>query len=126
MTALFATHDFASGEQAAAFLGLVPVHWQSGTSVKGRPHLSKVGPADIRATLYMPTVTATQCNPHIKASYERMLKMGKCKMSALGCAMRKMVHLCYGVVHSKTPYDPKHVNARTTVTTLATASILPA
>lgn len=124
MTALFATHRFASAEQAAAFLGLVPVHWQSGTSVKGRAHLSKIGPADLRATLYMAAVVAMKHNPHIKESYQRMLNKGKCKMSALGCAMRKMVHLCYGVVHSKTPYDPKHVNVKTTATTLAASPLL--
>jgi transposase len=125
MAALFATHEFANAEQAAAFLGLVPVHWQSGTSVKGRPHLSKTGSADLRALLYMSAVSAMRCNPHIKETYNRMLKNGKCKMSALGCAMRKMVHLCYGVVHSGKPYDEHHVSVKVTSTKGTMASLLP-
>lgn len=124
MTALFATHHFTNAEQAAAFLGLVPVHWQSGTSVKGRPHLSKIGPPDLRAVLYMSALVGMQYNPHIKETYHRMLKNGKCKMSALGCAMRKMVHLCYGVVHSGKPYDANHKSVKTTTAQRAQALLL--
>lgn len=35
-----------------------------------------------------------------------MLARGKCKMSALGAAMRKLAHLCFGVLHSQKPFDP--------------------
>lgn len=40
-------------------LGLVPAEWQSGSSVKGRPKLSKTWPAHIRSKLYMATIVAT-------------------------------------------------------------------
>ncbi|EIP7250184.1 IS110 family transposase, partial [Salmonella enterica] len=42
------------------------------------------------------------------ALYERLLAKGKMKMSALGAAMRKLVHLCYGVLHTQQPYDEKY------------------
>ncbi len=99
-------HAFASAEQLAAYLGLVPVERQSGSSVLGRAKLSKAGPSRIRAVLYMAAVVATRHNPHIKALYQRLLERGKSKMSALGAAMRKLVHLCYGVVKNQTPYQP--------------------
>ena len=98
------SHDFGSAEQLAAYLGLVPVERQSGSSVLGRARLSKAGPARIRAVLYMAAVVATRCNPHVKAVYERLLARGKCKMSALGAAMRKLVHLCFGVLKTRQPY----------------------
>lgn len=98
------SHDFGSAEQLAAYLGLVPVERQSGSSISGRPRLSKAGPARIRAVLYMAAVVATRCNPHVKAVYERLLARGKCKMSALGAAMRKLVHLCFGVLKTRQPY----------------------
>lgn len=107
MTTLFAGRTFDSAEQLAAYLGLVPVEWQSGTSVRGRPHMSKAGPAYIRKVLYMPAVVARRCNPHIKALNERLLAKGKSKMAAIGAAMRKLAHLCYGVVRSGKPYNPK-------------------
>lgn len=99
------SHDFGSAEQLAAYLGLVPVERQSGSSVLGRARLSKAGPARIRAVLYMAAVVATRCNPHVKAVYERLLARGKSKMSALGAAMRKLVHLCFGVLKTRKPYQ---------------------
>lgn len=107
MTTLFAGRTFDSAEQLAAYLGLVPVEWQSGTSVRGRPRMSKAGPAHLRKVLYMPAVVARRCNPHIKALNERLLAKGKSKMAAIGAAMRKLAHLCFGVVHTNKPYDPK-------------------
>lgn len=107
MTTLFAGRTFNSAEQLAAYLGLVPVEWQSGTSVRGRPRMSKAGPAHIRKVLYMPAVVARRCNPHIKALNERLLAKGKSKMAAIGAAMRKLAHLCFGVVHTGKPYDAK-------------------
>lgn len=104
MLAVMHCHDFGSAEQLAAYLGLVPVERQSGSSVLGRARLSKAGPARIRAVLYMAAVVATRCNPHVKAVYERLLARGKSKMSALGAAMRKLVHLCFGVLKTRQPY----------------------
>jgi transposase len=98
------SHNFGSAEQLAAYLGLVPVERQSGSSVLGRAKLSKAGPARIRAVLYMAAVVATRYNPHVKTVYDRLLARGKSKMSALGAAMRKLVHLCFGVLKTRQPY----------------------
>jgi transposase len=107
MTALLAGRTFERAEQLAAYLGLVAVQWESGSSVRGRPRMSKAGPAHLRKLLYMPAVVASRYNPHIKALNDRLLAKGKSKMAAIGAAMRKLAHLCFGVVHSGKPYDPK-------------------
>ena len=111
MLAVIHSHNFGSAEQLAAYLGLVPVERQSGSSVMGRARLSKAGPAKIRALLYMAAVVATRCNPHVKAVYERLLARGKSKMSALGAAMRKLVHLCFGVLKNRQPYCPDYAKS---------------
>lgn len=103
-TALLAGRDFRSAEQLSAYLGLVPTEWQSGSSIKGRPRMSKAGSASLRQLLYMPAVVATRHNPHVQALYNRLLAKGKAKMAALGAAMHKLAHLCFGVVHSGQPY----------------------
>jgi len=101
-------HRFDSAEQLAAYLGLVPVERQSGTSLLGRARLSKAGPARVRAVLYMAAVVATRYNPHVKAVYERLLAKGKAKMAAIGAAMRKLVHLCFGVLKTRKPYQAEY------------------
>ena len=108
LLAVMHSHSFDSAEQLAAYLGLVPVERQSGSSVLGRAKLSKAGPSHVRAVLYMAAITATRCNPHVKALYERLLARGKSKMSALGAAMRKLVHLCFGVIKTRKPYEPDY------------------
>lgn len=108
LTALFAAKTFSSAEQLAAYLGLVPVQWESGSSVRGRPRLSKAGPSHLRKLLYMPAVVARQWNPHIKSLGDRLLAKGKTKMAVIGACMRKLAHLCFGVIHSGRPYDPNY------------------
>jgi transposase len=108
MLMVLRSHDFTSAEQVGAYLGLVPVERRSGTSVNGRAHLSKTGSPQIRAKLYFSALTAIRHNPQIKSLYERLLARGKSKMSALGAAMRKLVHLCYGVLKTGLAYDPNY------------------
>lgn len=105
------SNTFHSAEQLSAYLGLVPVEHQSGTSVKGRAKLSKAGPARVRAVLYMAAVVAIKYNPHVKALYTRLLARGKSKMSALGACMRKLAHLCYGVLKTQKNYQAEYKNA---------------
>ena len=99
--------QFRSASQLAAYLGLVPVEHQSGTSIRGRARLSKAGNARVRAALYMAAVTAIRHNPDVRALYERLLTRGKAKMSALCAAMRKLVHICFGVFKNAQPYRPQ-------------------
>jgi len=110
LLAVMHNHQFQSAEQLAAYLGLVPIERQSGSSIQGCPRLSKAGPARIRAVLYMAAIVGTQYNPHIKALYQRLQARGKTKKSALGAAMRKLVHLCFGVLKTRQPYLPNYEN----------------
>ena len=110
LLAVMHNHQFQSAEQLAAYLGLVPIERQSGSSIQGCPRLSKAGPARIRAVLYMAAIVGTQYNTHIKALYQRLQARGKTKKSALGAAMRKLVHLCFGVLKTRQPYLPNYEN----------------
>jgi transposase len=105
MLVLFQSRPFETARQVAAFLGLVPIERQSGRSVRGRPRLSKAGNPRLRAALYMAAVVATKVNPDIRAQQQRLLARGKAKMSTLGAAMRKLVHICFGVLKSGNVYQ---------------------
>lgn len=107
MMTVFRSRDFSSAGQMAAYLGTVPVEYQSGTSVNRRPRLSKAGNATIRAKLYLPAVVASRYNPVAKALYERLLARGKPPMAAIGAVMRKLVHICFGVLKHQQAYSPQ-------------------
>jgi len=106
MVALFHTHRFRNAAQSASYLGLDVIEHQSGTSVHKRPRLSKQGPARIRAALYMPAIVACHHNPDVAALYRRLRARAKPPKLAIGAAMRKLVHICFGVWKSQTPYRP--------------------
>ena len=107
MLMVIGSRQFNSASQCSAYLGLVPVQHESGSSVRGRTKLSKAGNPAIRAKLYMAAVVATTYNPDIKAQYQRLTNKGKSKMSALGAAMRKLVQICFGVLKHQKPYQPQ-------------------
>ncbi|MBN3045565.1 IS110 family transposase [Pectobacterium brasiliense] len=104
-------NHFISAEQAASWVGVVPKEKRSGSSVRGRTRLSKNGPPEVRAKLFMAAIVAVKHNPLLKQFYERLLAAGKAKMSALGGVMRKLVHICYGVVMKQQKYDENYATA---------------
>lgn len=106
MLSVIRSRDFKQASECAAFLGVIPKIRESGT-FKGRTLLSKKGSPYVRAKLYMAAVVASQHNPMIRAQRERLLRNGKTKMQALGAAMRKLVHQCFGVLKHQTEYSPQ-------------------
>lgn len=113
MLVILRSRKFRSAEQAAAFLGVIPVKKRSGTSVRGEAKLSKIGPPEIRAKLYLAALCGIRYNPTMKTLYERLCQRGKAKMCAIGALMRKLVHWCYGVLHTQLPFDAEYLSSET-------------
>jgi transposase len=99
--------QYKSARQVAAFAGLVPRERQSGSSVRGRVKLSKIGNSRLRKALYFPAITALRCSPFFQQWAEGLRRRGKSKMAVIGAAMRKLVHLAYGVLKTGKPFDPE-------------------
>ena len=97
---------FRSVKQLASFFGLHPILKESGDK-KWVPHMSKQGSAEVRAILFMATLVALRHNPVIRELYARCLAKGKCKMSAIGICMHKLLRIVYGVLKSGKPFDAK-------------------
>ncbi len=74
--------------------------------------LSKLGTGRLRRALYFPAITAVRYNPPIRALSERLSAKGKCKLLIIGAAMRKLLHLVYGVLKSGKPFDPNFAAAQ--------------
>jgi transposase len=98
--------EYENAAAAAADAGVTPAHHESGDTVHRKPKMSKVGKATIRSVLYFPALTAMRFNPLIRTFAERLEKHGKHKMAIIVAVMRKLIHLAYGVLKHKMPFDP--------------------
>jgi transposase len=95
---------FSQARACAAFAGVVPRERQSGSSVRGKPRLSKVGAPALRKALFFPALAALRYNPIAQAMRARMLARGKHRMVIVGAVMRKLVHLAFGVLKTGQPF----------------------
>jgi len=93
-------------QKIVAFIGLAPRERISGSSIKGKPRISKMGNARLRKALYMPALVSIQCNPIIQIFYHRLKERGKNGKVIVCAIMRKLVHLIFGVLKSGKPFDP--------------------
>ena len=97
---------FAHARQFVAFAGLNPRRYESGTSVRARPRLSKIGHAFLRRALYMPAMVALNRTAWGKRFHERLAANGKPPKVIIGAMMRKLAQVAFGVIRSGTPFDP--------------------
>jgi len=96
---------FDSARAVAAHAGLTPRKDQSGTSLN-RTRLSKLGNGRIRKALYFPAIVAVKHNQVIKQLAGRLIQNGKTPMQVICAAMRKLLHIAYGVIKHNRPFDP--------------------
>jgi transposase len=97
---------FSNARQAVAFAGLDPRQYESGSSVKGKPRLSKIGHAFLRKALYMPAMVTLYKTAWGKLFRDRLSAAGKPPKLIIGAMMRKLVHVAYGVLKSGKSFDP--------------------
>jgi transposase len=102
--------DFQSARQLAAYAGLTPRNFLSGTSVHKKSRLSKTGNANLRKTLFMPAIVASKHNPIIQSFCARLSQTGLRPMEVIGAAMRKLLHLVFGILKTGRPFDPNYIN----------------
>ena len=99
----FARYD--SARQVAAYAGVTPQKRQSGTSLK-QTSLSKLGNGRIRKGLYFPAIVAQQHNKIIRDFAARLAQNGKTSMQIICAAMRKLLHIAFGVLKNNSPFNP--------------------
>lgn len=100
--------EYKDAKAAAADAGVTTSHYQSGTSVRRRPKISRMGKAAVRSALYFPAITAIKHNPVVQQMATRLANKGKHKAVIRVAAMRKLMHLAYGVLKNRRPFDPAY------------------
>jgi len=85
-----------NNKEVAALVGVAPINRDSGR-LRGKRRIQG-GRANIRTVLYMATLSATQCNPVIKAFYKKLVAQGKHKKVAITACMRKFITMLNAMV----------------------------
>jgi transposase len=91
--------------EIAKLVGGAPLNDDSGKRAGAR-HI-RGGRVEVRAVLYMATLTATRCNPVISAFYHRLLARGKAHKVAMTAAMRKFLTILNAMVKPRTPWTAR-------------------
>ncbi|WP_215408434.1 IS110 family transposase [Vibrio gigantis] len=94
---------FITNKQASSLIGVAPITRESGR-LKGK-RMIQGGRAQVRTVLYMAMMSAIQCNPVFKATYERLLAAGKPKKVAIVACMRKMVVILNSMLRDGVMWD---------------------
>lgn len=103
-----AIERFQNVGQVIAYAGLSPQRHTSGSSVKKKDRLTKLGNRKLKTALFFPAFTAIKHNPVVAALAIRLQKKNKEKMVIVGAAMKKLLQIAYGVLKSEIPFDPNY------------------
>ena len=100
--------EFNYGRQVANFAGLAPAKFESGSSIKYSPRISKVGSSELRAGLYFPAMVAMQHNPQLRAFADRLRARNKPPKVIICAVMRKLLVLASTLIRKQEMYNPEY------------------
>jgi len=102
---------FKSRNQLVSYAGYDVKEHESGTSVKGKPRISKKGNSNIRRIMYMPAMSAARSDENHKNHYQRIVGKSGIKMKANVAIQRKLLLMVYTLFTKNEPYDPEYRDA---------------
>jgi transposase len=111
-TILAETNNFnflSNKKQLTSFAGLDVKEKQSGTSVKGKPKISKRGNRHLRKAMHLPALTAIRHDERYKSIFARLVARHGIKMKAAVAVQRKLLELAYIVFKTNKPYDKEYL-----------------
>lgn len=106
-----------SKKQLVSFAGLDVISKDSGTSVKGKPRISKRGNRHLRKALHMPSLTAIRNDERFKAIFVRLVAKHGIKMKATVAVQRKLLEMIYAIWKTGKPYDKQYLQKESTLPT---------
>lgn len=101
---------FETGSQLCSYVGITPAIRESGSSVRGRSRISKVGNRKLRNLLFLCSFNACKYNKACREIYERIVNKGKSKKLALIAVSNKLIKQSFAIVKSGLPYDETYVS----------------
>ncbi len=100
--------SFDSYKQVASYIGMCPRIYQSGSSIKGKGHITKMGNPRVRSVLYMAACSAKRYNLACQQLYDRLVQKGKAKKVALIAVANKLIKQAFAIVKQNNSYNPEY------------------
>jgi transposase len=101
---------FETASQLCSYAGITPTTKESGSSVRGRARISKVGNRKLRNLLFLCSFNACKHNKACRELYERLVNKGKSKKLALIAVANKLLKHYFAIPKSGRPYDESYVS----------------
>jgi transposase len=101
------TGGAGTAKKRTAYAGLDPLTHQSGTSVRGRETISRMGDRRMRARLYMCALGGVKGKNALRQYYQRLVGRGKAKKVALVAASRKILIWAWAVFRDHVTFQPE-------------------
>jgi transposase len=97
-----------SKKQLTSYAGLDVKEKLSGTSVKGKPTISKRGNRYLRSCLHLPALSTIKWDDNFRNQYVRIVSKHGIKMKGCVAVQRKLLELIYILYKNKTVYDKEY------------------
>lgn len=95
--------------QLTSYAGLDVIEKQSGTSVKGKPRISKKGNRYLRKALHLPSLSAIRHDERFKAVFSRLVSKHGIKMKAVVAVQRKLLEMIFTIYKTGKAYDKNYL-----------------
>lgn len=99
---------FDDYRKLSSYIGICPRIFESGSSVKGKARICKMGMSKIRACLYVASWSAKRCNRACRELYDRLLAKGKAKKLALIAVANKLLKQAFAIAKAQTKYQENY------------------
>lgn len=96
---------FDSYKQVSSYVGLCPRLYESGSSIRGKARICKLGLSRVRQLLYLCAWTAKEANKACKKLFDRLIKKGKSKKLALIAVANKLIRQAFGCIKNNSFYN---------------------
>lgn len=103
-------NKFNNAKQLCSYVGITPTIRESGSSVRGRSRISKIGNRKLRNLLFLCAFSACKHNKACRELYERIVAKGKGKKLALIAVANKLLKQAFAIAKSGLPYDENFVS----------------
>jgi len=107
--------DFLNYKQVSSYLGTAPRIFESGSSVRGRSCICKMGMSQLRKTLFMAAKSAILYNKQCKALYSRLREAGKPYKVAMIAVVNKLIKQAFAIAKSGIRYEDGYIGVKATM-----------